>query len=139
MVVLQDNFLKLKKLKNENWRCIVKFMMHELKILPEYFQAQAKGVKTFEIRENDRNFKVGDDLWLREYDSKSKKYTGNGLVVNITYLTSYMQKENYVVLGTKLKAFVCSECGDECDCKEVFKLANGKYICHFCKYILENE
>lgn len=39
--------------------------------MPKYFRAQAKGRK-FEIRRNDRNFNVGDELWLREYDPKLK-------------------------------------------------------------------
>ena len=45
-------------------------MIHELKILPEYFEAVTSGRKQFEIRKNDRDFKVGDQLILREY----KKY-----------------------------------------------------------------
>lgn len=115
--------------------------MHTLKshFLPGYLRAQAAGAKTFEIRKNDRNFKIGDELWLREYNSETKAYTGNGLIVDILHIGPYMQKENYVILETKLKAVICSQCGDECDCKEAFKLPNGKYIYNFCKYILENE
>ena len=41
-------------------------MIHELKTLPEYFEAVRKGDKTFELREDDRNFKVGDYLALNE-------------------------------------------------------------------------
>ncbi|TWU79319.1 DUF3850 domain-containing protein [Lactobacillus johnsonii] len=115
--------------------------MHTLKsrFLPGYLRAQATGARTFEIRKNDRNFKIGDELWLREYNSETKAYTDNGLIVDILHISPYMQKENHVILETKLKAVVCSQCGDECDCKEVFKLPNGKYIYNFCKYILENE
>lgn len=39
-------------------------MIHELKILPEYFEAVTSGRKQFEIRKNDRDFKVGDQLIL---------------------------------------------------------------------------
>ena len=35
-------------------------MTHELKILPEYAAPQMCGMKPWELRNNDRNFKVGD-------------------------------------------------------------------------------
>ena len=35
------------------------------------------GLKPFEIRENDRDYKVGDILWLREYDKMGAKW-GDG-------------------------------------------------------------
>ena len=75
--------------------------IHELKILPKYFQAQKEGIKNFEIRKNDRDYKVGDDLVLLEYNPESKKKTGKLMVVKITYITDYKQKDGYVVLGTK--------------------------------------
>ena len=39
---------------------------HILKTDPEVFEAVRTGAKTFEIRFNDRDFKVGDELYLRE-------------------------------------------------------------------------
>lgn len=39
--------------------------LHVLKIAPEYLAAQLAGVKNFEIRKDDRGYKVGDRLWLR--------------------------------------------------------------------------
>ena len=42
-------------------------MVHDLKILPQYFQSVSSGEKTFEIRFNDRQFSVGDTLILKEY------------------------------------------------------------------------
>ena len=39
-------------------------MIHALKTLPEYFEAVWENKKTFELRKNDRDFKVGDYLAL---------------------------------------------------------------------------
>lgn len=41
---------------------------HELKCHPHFFAAIAAGKKTFEIRRNDRDYRVGDVLDLREFD-----------------------------------------------------------------------
>jgi hypothetical protein len=40
---------------------------HELKTWPEYFEAVARGEKTFEVRKNDRGFTKGDLLILRKW------------------------------------------------------------------------
>ncbi|RKJ45990.1 DUF3850 domain-containing protein, partial [Butyricicoccus sp. 1XD8-22] len=50
--------------------------VHELKIYPEYFKEVICGKKTFEIRRNDRGYKVGDILSLKEFDPKTNEYTG---------------------------------------------------------------
>lgn len=71
----------------------------DLKIDPKYFEAQEKGNKNFEIRKNDRGYQVGDLLFLHEYENN--QYTGRLLVRKVTCITSYKQKEGYVVLGTK--------------------------------------
>ncbi|EOB3445943.1 DUF3850 domain-containing protein [Enterococcus faecalis] len=73
--------------------------IHELKILPEYFEAVVSGNKRFEIRKNDRNYKKGDILRLNEY--QEGQYTGDIHVAEITYITDYAQQDGYVVLGIK--------------------------------------
>lgn len=73
--------------------------IHELKILPEYFEAVVSGNKCFEIRKNDRNYKKGDILRLNEY--QEGQYTGDVHVAEITYITDYAQQDGYVVLGIK--------------------------------------
>ena len=42
--------------------------IHDLKTWPQFFDAIACGVKTFELRNDDRGFQVGDVLLLREFD-----------------------------------------------------------------------
>ena len=58
--------------------------LHELKILPRWFEDVVTGNKQFEIRRNDRDFKVGDLLFLREYDRG--KYTGRSCRVWVKYI-----------------------------------------------------
>ena len=67
-------------------------MEHKLKTWPVFFADVESGVKTFEIRKNDRNFQVGDILILEEYDPwelteecQVGKYTGHKLRVIVNY------------------------------------------------------
>ena len=75
-------------------------MNHELKIQSEYFSEVINKTKTFEIRKNDRDFKVGDRITLREIDSFGR-YTGRIAFRKITYITDYAQQENYVVMAIR--------------------------------------
>jgi len=61
-------------------------MILELKCWPPYFQDVVDGKKTFEVRVNDRNYKVGDTLHLREWKPETKTYTGRTFNVNVTYI-----------------------------------------------------
>lgn len=55
---------------------------HELKIEPEYFSEIINGDKKFELRRDDRGFRVGDELILREF--KENSYTGDSCKVRVT-------------------------------------------------------
>ncbi len=59
---------------------------HDLKSWPDFFEPVASGVKQFELRLNDRKFKVGDVLRLREFDDRKGIYTGREVRKRITYL-----------------------------------------------------
>lgn len=76
-------------------------MKHYLKCYGQYYEAVASGIKTFEIRKNDRNFQVGDRIVLCE--RKDSEFTGAKLEKVITYITDFPAglKEGYVVLGIK--------------------------------------
>ena len=45
-------------------------MTHRIKILKPYFEAVAAGDKTFELRKDDRPYKIGDTLVLTEIGAK---------------------------------------------------------------------
>ena len=83
-------------------------MIHELKTLPIYFEEVIEGRKSFEVRKNDRNFKVGDMLALNEYDAEKKEYTGNSCLVYVDYI---LKDENYCKNGFVIMAIKpCEVC-----------------------------
>lgn len=59
---------------------------HCLKTWPEMFKAVKNGVKSFEIRKNDRDFRVDDVLILEEWDNVIEKYTGDGVTADVVYI-----------------------------------------------------
>lgn len=69
-----------------------------LKTKPKHFNLQLQDKKNFEIRLNDRSFKVGDILCLEEY---YKDYTGQYFNVEVTCVIKDYCKYSYVALGTK--------------------------------------
>jgi len=60
--------------------------IHKLKTWEKYFKDVLSGLKNFELRKNDRNFKIGDELILEEYISESDFYTGRILHRRIDYI-----------------------------------------------------
>ena len=73
--------------------------IHKLKTWPEFYDRLEDGTKKFEIRENDRDFKVGDLLWLCCWDPEMKKRTGRHITMRVTYITDFQQKPGFVVMG----------------------------------------
>lgn len=81
-------------------------MQHELKIYPQYFKEIIAGNKHWELRLNDRDFRIGDTLFLREYNPDTKEYTGNYIDnLQITYVLSnyYALLDNHVILSFTYK------------------------------------
>ena len=78
-------------------------MKHELKTWPEYFKMVASGMKPFELRKNDRGFKVGDTLILLEYNPKYGEYTGRKRVRKVTCVVENFDglEEGYCILGLR--------------------------------------
>ena len=69
--------------------------VHDLKVWPPYFAALANRSKTFELRRDDRDFRSGDWLLLREWDPtdagiphvyEPRGYTGRKLIRWVTYV-----------------------------------------------------
>lgn len=73
-------------------------MHHELKIQNDYYQAKTEGLKLFEIRNNDRGFQKGDTV---SYTNPEFPFIARKGKWEITYVTSFAQKDNFVVFGEK--------------------------------------
>lgn len=76
-------------------------MIHYLKTVQPYFRDAWLGLKTFEVRRNDRNYQTGDYLVLQEYDAERAMLTGEEITVEVKYLLRDEQfcKEGFVVMG----------------------------------------
>jgi uncharacterized protein DUF3850 len=59
-------------------------MQHEIKCKPVYFDTLLNGTKTAEIRENDRNYQVGDTLLIKDFGTNG--YTGRELTRKISHI-----------------------------------------------------
>lgn len=81
-------------------------MIHELKLRNDFFADVASGKKTFELRENDRGFQVGDLLALNEVENTEKgvEYTGRSMLVYVDYILPSAWdalKSGYVIMSIK--------------------------------------
>lgn len=79
---------------------------HELKTWPEWFQPAVDGLKNYEVRNNDRDFRTGDYVVLKEYrpagEGKPGTYTGRELrrrVIHIMPGGAFGIAPDVVILG----------------------------------------
>lgn len=72
---------------------------HELKILAMYAKPKIDGIKPFEIRRNDRDYKVGDLVKYTVTDDEELNKIMEDKTYRILYITDYAQKEGYIVWG----------------------------------------
>ncbi len=59
---------------------------HDLKVWPEFFAPLYEGRKTCELRLNDRLFKEGDKLRLREWNQTDGTHTGRVVFAEVTHI-----------------------------------------------------
>ena len=86
-------------------------MKIEKKTWPEYFEQIRTGKKTYELRLADWKCKEGDVLVLKEWDPKTKAYTGRVIEKEVTYVLRTkdvpffdeedVKKHGYQVIGFK--------------------------------------
>lgn len=81
--------------------------LHELKTWPEFFAAVASGEKTFELRSDDRQFRSGDTLLLREFYPSTETYSGAELRCAVTYVLrgpAWGLEKGYAILALDRRA-----------------------------------
>jgi len=84
-------------------------MIHDLKCWIEPFEAIIDGKKKFEFRLNDRNYEVGDELHLNEWDPVRKKHTGRSTYQEVTYIlrNGFGLPDGYCIMSIeKVRVFI---------------------------------
>ena len=82
-----------------------KKVRHTLKLLEQYADVKFKGLKPFEIRDiKDRVFCIGDEVVYKVVDEGGRpvNHDLNKLVFEITFISNFMQRHDYVVYADKL-------------------------------------
>jgi hypothetical protein len=81
---------------------------HELKAWPYYFDQVWRGIKPFEFRRDDRPFKAGDLVSLREW-SQSVGYSGRVILARVTCIAGRDEPRlsvgippGFVILGLEI-------------------------------------
>lgn len=77
---------------------------HTLKLNDRYFDAVANGIKTFEIRKNDRRYCIGDTLVLYRVDDAGKYLTDT--VLNGERLTEAFPSSQVDCVEVKVKYYL---------------------------------
>jgi ASC-1-like (ASCH) protein len=80
-------------------------MIHELKCWHEYFVDVKSGKKTFEVRLNNRNYRIGHYLHLKDYDNILHEYTGDEVFCKVTYVLyggDFGIADGWVVMSIKI-------------------------------------
>lgn len=79
--------------------------LHTLKIKTKYFVDVTMGLKTFELRKNDRDYQVGDLITFEVINATGDIFPKEYNVFQITYILKdcpeYGLDKDYVILGIK--------------------------------------
>jgi hypothetical protein len=88
---------------------------HDLKCWPEPFAAVKARLKPWELRKNDRDYRVGDTLRQREWSPETEAYTGDTdeqVVTWALYGPAFGLPEGYVIMSIQPPAAKADEVGE---------------------------
>ena len=76
--------------------------IHKLKSSPFFFGLMEVGIRTFDVRLNERKFSAGDVVDFHEYNLEEERFTGRTKVFRIKYVEANLTgglKDGHVVIG----------------------------------------
>ncbi len=77
-------------------------VIHVIKLQREYAYSKLQEIKPFEIRLNDRNYKVGDFVQYTILEDVDLNNIFKERLYKIEYITHYQQKDGYIVFTDNL-------------------------------------
>ena len=75
--------------------------IHKLKIKDKYYQDLIRGRKLFELRKNDRDYKVGDLIHFVGINGEEYNYNVYIIVYVLKDVPEYGLDKDYCILGIK--------------------------------------
>jgi hypothetical protein len=61
-------------------------VVHNLKLWPQFWVTTTNAIRSFDIRNNDREFEIGDVIRFQEWEPSTRQYTGRECYREITYV-----------------------------------------------------
>ncbi len=82
--------------------CVCVDDFHRIKSEKRFFDEIRDGVKPFEYRKNDRDYKLDDIVEIRLWDKIKKQYLGESIFLRINYIifkTDFMNLNEYCIFA----------------------------------------
>lgn len=100
-----------------------------MKTWPQFFEQTRNGTKRFELRRNDRDFRVGDQLLLKEWSPETVR-NGSGAVVTLQGYTGreLMVRVDYIMDASMVTCLMSGQWFDEAHPDEQFVIMSVSLV-----------
>jgi hypothetical protein len=121
-------------------------VLHHVKVWPVFFEKLQDGTKPWEVRKNDRDYRVGYVLDLQEWNPSKEAFTGRSVqrvIIDVYAGGQFGIEDGHVVLGLEnvsrsvwhynvlkqFTAWLATQVGDQYlhGAERVFRTAVGEY------------